>query len=372
MTQDFDVAVVGAGMLGASAAYRLTLAGLRVLVLEAGEPADGATGNTFSWLNAYHKEPEAYHRLNADGMVEYADLATELGEPFGLHRSGSLHWRDPWTEPDLQRELTRLTTRGYPARRLSRSEAAALAPGLDIPAGSPGLILCPDDGWVDAPRLCRLLLSRALAEGAELWRRTPVERLIVERGRIVAVGTPRGVTSVSRVLLCAGLGTDALLRTAGLSLPVQCVPGLLAVTTPVTAAPAQVVYAPGLHFRPDPDGGFRIGADDTDAAIVDAETGSEAVSHAAQTLLTRLRAYLPAAAGAELARIHIGRRPIPADGLTVAGPAAGIAGLWIAVTHSGVTLGPLLGRLLADAIAGGGLDGRLTAFGPERLLQKAD
>ena len=44
---------------------------------------------------------------------------------------------------------------------------------------------------------------------------------------------------------------------------------------------------------------------------------------------------------------------MPADGLTLAGAVEGRPGLALAVTHSGVTLGPLLGELLAQELCGG-------------------
>ena len=75
----FDVAVIGAGIVGASAAFRLSEAGRSVVVLEAGTPAGKTTGNSFAWLNAVSKEPEAYHRLNALGMEEHRRIAADAG-----------------------------------------------------------------------------------------------------------------------------------------------------------------------------------------------------------------------------------------------------------------------------------------------------
>ena len=103
MNAEYDVIVVGAGMVGSAAAYRLACAGRRVLLIEAHEPASGASGNSFSWLNAVSKEPEAYHRLNADGLAEYAGLAEELGVEVGLHGGGSMQWGG--SEPPSQGEI---------------------------------------------------------------------------------------------------------------------------------------------------------------------------------------------------------------------------------------------------------------------------
>jgi glycine/D-amino acid oxidase-like deaminating enzyme len=367
MNEQYDVAVVGAGMLGAAAAYRLACAGLRVAILDAHEPASAATGNSFSWLNAVSKEPEAYHRLNADGMAEYEGLAAELGVEIGLHGGGSLQWTATVDgQAAIRGRTARLASRGYAAVWISRDEALGLEPGLAIAPAVEGVAYHPGDAWVDAPRVARALVNRALAEGADLWRGTRVQRLRQEDGRVVAVVTDRGDVQAAQLLLCAGTGTAALLDPLGVRIPVQHVPGLLAVTSPLAGPPGRVIYAPGVHLRADVDGGLRIGADDVDELTTE-DMPPNPIPAFAHRLLERARAVYPAAEGAEIVRAHIGVRPIPGDGHTVAGPVPGVANLWVLVTHSGITLGPLLGRLIAEEITGGAAGPRLAPFRPDRF-----
>ena len=84
-------------------------------------------------------------------------------------------------------------------------------------------------------------------------------------------------------------------------------------------------------------------------------------------LLERAAAVLPALAGSRIARVHVGVRPVPADGHTVAGRLPGWDNAYVAVTHSGITLGPLLGRLLAEEVTSGRRDPLLASFRPERF-----
>lgn len=368
MNDAYDVIVVGAGMVGAAAAYRLACAGRRVLLIEAHEPASGATGNSFSWLNAVSKEPEAYHRLNADGLAEYARLTEELGAEFGLHSGGSIQWGDsPDSQAQLRERTSRLAARGYPAAWISRAEALRLEPGLAIGEEVEGVAYHPGDSWVDAPRLVRAFVNRALAEGADLWRGARVRALRSDDGRVAGVDTDRGVVRAGQVVLCAGTGTPALLTPLGVRLPVRSVPGLLAVTSPVVEPLGRVVYAPGVHLRPDVDGGLRIGADDIDD-LTSEITPTEPVPDFAQPLLERAQAVYPPARDVQIIRVHIGVRPVPEDGLTVAGLVPGVAGAWVIVTHSGITMGPLLGRLIAEEMTGGPIDPRLASFRPERFV----
>ena len=368
MDQTYDVAVIGAGILGAAAAYRLACAGRRVLVIEAREPASGASGNSFSWLNAVSKEPEAYHRLNADGIVEYERLTEALGTEIGVHGGGSLQWSDAPDEQARLRERTaRLAERGYQADWISRDEALRLEPGLAIAPEVDGVAYHAGDAWADAPRVVRALLNRALAEGADLWRGARVQELRRNGDRVASVVTERGEVQAEQVLLCTGTGTPALLTPLGVTLPVERVPGLLAITSPLEQRPGRVVYAPGVHMRADVDGGLRLGADDVDA-LTQEDTPSGAPPEYARVLLERAARAFPAAQRAEIVRVLIGVRPMPGDGHSIAGRVPGLGNAWVLVTHSGITLGPLLGRLIAEEMTGGAMDPRLAMFRPERFL----
>jgi glycine/D-amino acid oxidase-like deaminating enzyme len=58
---------------------------------------------------------------------------------------------------------------------------------------------------------------------------------------------------------------------------------------------------------------------------------------------------------------------MPDDGVTIAGRIPGLTNAWVLATHSGVTLGPLLGRLIADEIVGGKPSPVLSPFRPDRF-----
>ena len=135
MTKHYDLAIVGLGIVGASAVYAATRAGASVLALDAGVPGAGTSGTSFAWLNSCRKEPEVYHRLNVDGMIAHEELARELGGDAGHHAGGSLEWADPGDgERELRARVARLASRGYRAEWISRERAASMEPALAIPA----------------------------------------------------------------------------------------------------------------------------------------------------------------------------------------------------------------------------------------------
>jgi glycine/D-amino acid oxidase-like deaminating enzyme len=362
----YDVAVVGLGIVGASAVYAAARAGARVLALDAGAPGDGTSGSSFAWLNANRKEPEAYHRLNAEGVAAHRELARELGGDAGYHEGGSLEWAEGGEpERELRERVARLAGRGYPASFLTREHALELESGLAIPDHVREVAFYAAEAWLDAPRSIRRLLAAVSEGGAEIRDRTPVRSLRVRGDRIEALVLDVGETTAGSVLVCVGPVTQAFLAPLGVTLPVGRVPGLLAVTSPVAAPLGRVVHAPGVHLRPGPGGGLVLGAEDVDEPA--AQGDSAKVAELTALLRERAVRVFPPARDATIVDRRIGVRPMPADRHTIAGRIPGLTNGWVIATHSGVTLGPLLGRLIADEIVRGTVQPTLTPFRPERF-----
>ena len=130
-----------------------------------------------------------------------------------------------------------------------------------------------------------------------------------------------------------------------------------------------VVYAPALadgrreiHLRQCPDGRLMIGEGDQESL---AEDDSQA--HA-DDLLTRACRYLPGLAGAQAMPVPVGWRPMPLDGYPVLGFASEAPNLYVALTHSGVTLAPVISQLVALEICEGArADAVLGPYRPERF-----
>ena len=362
-----DLAIVGLGIVGASAAYAATRAGARVVGFDAGVAGEGTSGTSFAWLNSVRKEPEAYHRLNADGMTAHVELARELGVAAGHHPGGSLEWAEGDVErAELRDRVARLAQRGYPADWIERNRALAMEPALAIADDIREVAFYAADAWLDAPRLIRALLGEASRRGAEIHERAPVRSWRVRGRRVEALDVDAGAVVSDAVLVCVGPATQAFLSPLGVHMPVDRVPGLLAVTSPPAAPLRRVVHAPGVHLRPDAGGGLLLGAEDVDAPAAQAESPSR-LDELAALLLARAARVMPAAGAVKIVDRRVGVRPMPADRHTIAGRMPGFDNAWVIATHSGVTLGPLLGRLIAEEIAGAAPHATLAPFRPERF-----
>jgi glycine/D-amino acid oxidase-like deaminating enzyme len=363
----YDVAVIGLGIVGASVVYTLTRAGARVIALDAGDAGTGTSASSFAWVNAVRKEPEAYHRLNAAGMAAHRALARELGGDAGYHQTGSLEWaEDGEGQHELRARVARLAGRGYPAEFISVERVRHLEPELIVPEHAGEVAFYPGDGWLDASRLIGRLLAAARGQGAEIRESRPVRSLRFHNDRVDAVIADDGETVADSILVCVGPATQAFLTPLGITIPVGRVPGLLAVTSPTPAPLGRVVHAPGVHLRPDVSGGLLLGAADVDTRVSDNSTPA-ALASTAHVLLERVARVFRPARDVRLLSSRAGIRPMPADGLTIAGRIPGLANAWVLATHSGITLGPLLGHLITEEIVGATPSAALAPFRPERF-----
>jgi len=360
----YDLAVIGLGIVGASATYAAAWAGARVLALDAGAAGGGTSGTSFAWLNSVRKEPDAYHRLNAAGMTAHRELSRELGGDAGYHDGGSLEWAEGEAEErELRERVHRLASRGYPAEWIARERAIGIEPALAIPDQIGEVAFYAADAWLDVPRLIGRLLAAATARGADVRARTPA--VLSTRGDRIELSAGDELAAES-VLICVGPATQAFLEPLHVSVPVGQVPGLLAVTSRTPQPLRRVVHAPGLHLRPDASGGLLLGAEDLDAVATRAESPAALAAPAAQ-LLERASRVFPAARALKVVDARVGVRPMPGDHHTIAGRLPGFTNGWMIATHSGVTLGPLLGRLMSDEIVRGKPSPALTPFRPERF-----
>jgi len=123
--------VIGAGVMGASVAYRLAQAGAAVTVLEATRIGGGTSGISFAWTNAHQKPPKPYHDLNVAGMKAHAALADEFGATPWWHGGGSLEWE---AEPGraAQRENFEQLRSWGAAAEVAHQAADCLPLGQDV------------------------------------------------------------------------------------------------------------------------------------------------------------------------------------------------------------------------------------------------
>lgn len=372
------VVVAGAGIIGASIAYHLAKAGAQVTVVDAEGPATHASRGTFAWINAtWAKHPRSYHSLNQDSVANWHDLAGALELP--VRWGGSIEWFDGEARTDLLAEqIAEQVAWGEPARMLSAAEVAELEPGIVIAEGARAAY-SPNDGAVDPVAATRALLGAAEQMGATIQYPSAVVGARLAGGRLIGVETTAGVIDADRLVLATGAADDAPRNLAGIDIPQRSTPGIIAVTRPLPRIVERVIAAPGVHLHQRDDGrviiGEQDGAPDTEAHDLrlqgrpnDFPAESIAQDHG-RRMLAIAEGFFPQLAGAEIESAYIGWRPLPLDGHPVLGFSPARDDVYIAIMHSGVSLAPIVGELVAAEVTSRSTIARLDEYRPDRVFE---
>lgn len=379
-----DVVIIGAGILGCSAAYELAKRGRKIVLLDAGSIGQGTSTKSFSWINATSKtNHKGYFELNAQGLDMYRAMANKWGaEKVGLHQSGMLEWADASDGLGLKairQTVKTLAAWGYSIQALDHKSLEKLEPNVHFGDGAEGY-LADKDCWLDVPVYLRFLLREIRASSGQLLENCrALELLADDNGKILGVRTEKGRIDCAKVVVATGADTPQTLSQLtgheGFSthFPIRQASGLLVYTPPVSPSLVTHVMYPsdrhGLHIRPTSEGGLLLGADDTDGIISEATT-VKAQRQAINILLQRVQQLIPEFAGVDIIdQCHavIGMRAVPSDEHSIAGPMLAAEGLYIVLTHSGISLAPILGKLIADCIDSNMLPNQLRPFSLDRF-----
>lgn len=204
-----DIAIVGAGITGISAAHLLRRAGYRVTVLEARRVGRQVTGLSSAKVTSQHNL--VYARLSRSFGADAARTYAEVNEAALRHIAAVVHelhlecqfgTRSAYTytqEPDrvaeLREEVNIAAKLGLPAR---------FATDVPLPYSVAGAVVFDDQAQFDPYAYVRGLTERMVTSGVEVFEDTRVTG-IDESSSYCTVVTDRGVVTASHVIVATNL-----------------------------------------------------------------------------------------------------------------------------------------------------------------------
>ena len=165
------------------------------------------------------------------------------------------------------------------------------------------------------------------------------------------------------VVIAAGVGSAALLGSLGLQYTVHMPAGLLVHSKPTRRLLTTLLMTPELHVRQTSEGRLVAGTD-----FVGSMDGTAPDVMAAQ-LYQKVQAMVAGSEDVAMDFYTLGQRPTSGDGFPMVGRPKDTAGLYLVLSHSGITLAPALGLFSAQELLNGVRDPLLANYHPDRLLQ---
>lgn len=379
--------VIGAGVLGASAAYHLARAGAQVTVIDAcldGRATAAGAGIICPWVSG--ADDPVFYRLYTEGARYYADLVPALAEAgqhdLGFHRTGAMVVSADPSDLGFIERLARERQAAAPEMgaisRLTQREAQSLFPPLRAELGA---VHVAGGARVDGRRLAAALVRAAQHHGAEVRGadvreaeargadgRDGAAALIASGDRVEGVVLGGERLAADRVIVAAGVWAPALLRPLGLELPIRPQRGQI-VHLRVAGQQTRdwpVILPPGSHYLlAFDDQRVVAGATREPGAGFDCRVTAAGLAE----VLANALEVAPGLAEAEVIETRVGFRPVGPEVRPLLGAARSVAGLIIGngLAAAGLTIGPLAGRLLADVALGRAPALDLAPFDPLRV-----
>ena len=370
------IAIIGGGVIGLAVARALALQGVKVTIFEQQHIGSGTSSTTFAWVNSNGKQPLSYHQLNALAMEEHARLQQNQPDALRwLETSGTWEWAGAGdAQQRLQQRASSLQSLGYPAREVTRDELQREIPELRSQAVSGAVWHFPSESVLHPALYLARLWSEARAQGAILHQHQTIQR-ISEQTHGVTLQLENGEQwQGDSVVIATGRWANQLLNSLELNLalldsskPNAVACSFLARTAPQPLSLSTNLIAPQLNVRPDGGGRLLLQALALDD-LADPAAPPSLNSDIAQQFRERYQALFADAGELQIEQIVVGQRARPADGLPAIGFVTPQQRVYLAVTHSGITLSPLIGKLVAQELVQARPSELLADFRPQRLL----
>ncbi|HJL80759.1 MAG: FAD-binding oxidoreductase [Gammaproteobacteria bacterium] len=351
-----NIVVIGAGILGTMIAYELIKRGSRVTLIDKNYPASGASGNSFSWINAtYPKKPYSYNLLSQLGIDAYRSLEKEFH--FDIKWNGSLEWfKQSSQQKNLVAEINEV--KKYPTFTpvdlISKSEAKRMEPNVYF-GNKKQIAYSKSDGALDTVQAIQMIQNKFERLGGESIFPCEFLKLNQQNGKIKSIETNQGTIETNQAVFASGINTD---KNLGLNISSTPTPGIILRTAPVDNRFNRIIVGPGVHIHQQKDG-----------VIVLGEQGGAPLTHIdrlkerpsifpskefeqmhTERIINTAKKFTSGLENIHVNQVSIGWRPLPKDRIPIIGRIKKMQGVYVSMMHSGISLAAIVSKLISEEL----------------------
>ncbi|MCK4864138.1 MAG: glycine oxidase ThiO [Gammaproteobacteria bacterium] len=344
-----DILIIGGGIIGMLTARELSLAGMKVTIVERGE-----AGHESSWAGGGIISPLYPWRYSAPvsalakwGQAFYPELIEEINSETGqdaeLIQNGllmldneqdeALAWAKKW-----QSNLQLIDSKDIYELEPELSQALL----MDKKA-----IWMPEVRQVRNPRLVKATKKYLLKQGVSFLEQTEVTGFLKKANKVAGITSTAGDIAADKVLIAGGAWSSNLLNNIGINTTVEPVKGQMILFKTEPGKIKRITLSQDRYVIPRRDGRVLVGS-----TLEHTGFDKTITADAREELMQEAYRIIPSLKEAEIEHHWAGLRPGSVNGIPYICPVRDIEGLYLNAGHyrNGVVLGPASARLAADLI----------------------
>ena len=366
----YDIAIIGAGIVGAACALRLSKEGLNVVVIEANEVAGGTTATGMGHI-VVMDDSEAQFSLTKYSQELWADISAQLPKLCEYEKCGTI-WvaSDEEEMEEVRRKKDFYETRGIATEVLDEKQLNEAEPNLR--KGLLGGLLVKSDGVVYQLAATKFFLDKALSHDTQLITN---KRVVEVTGSEVKLDSGKSIKA-DKVINAAGFWSKDLMQ----DLKIVKRKGHLVITDRypnfVKHQLIELGYLKSAHSSDSDSVAFNVQPRMTDQILIgssrqyEADTGEIEYS-IVERMMNRAFEYMPGLRKISATRIWTGFRPATPDNLPYIGKHPKLENNYLATGHEGLGITTSLGtaEILADEIMGRESKIDRSPYSPQRFVK---
>lgn len=219
MSQNYDVIIIGGGIMGCSSAFELAKRGLKVALFEKKSIGDSPSGKS-SAIIRQHYSNELTARMAHYSLNIFRNFHERIGGECGFNQAGFVVMVEAKDRAGLEANVAFQKSLGIQTELISAEDLNEIMPGIDT-----GNLVAsayePESGYADPYLTVNAYAQAAQRQGAMLFRDTEVTGVLVDGGKVRGIETADDKYEAPRVINCAGAWGAQVARMAGIEVPVN-------------------------------------------------------------------------------------------------------------------------------------------------------